>query len=140
MRKVFKIGLLAAGMGMMAMAASATGAAARPKMLSGIWGGDRMILTMSPTGGTIRMDCANGTIKGKIIPNAKGQFTASGTFDQQHGGPTRAEDFVAGGRPATFRGQIVGETIKLSIIESGSAGAQSYVLIKGKSEKLVRCL
>lgn len=136
MRSGFKIGLL----GAMIMAVPASGAAAKPKMLSGTWGGDRMILTMSPSGGDIRMDCATGTIKGKIIPDAKGRFTARGTFDAERGGPVRAENFAARGKPAVFRGQVVGETIKLAVSQNGVAAPQNYTLHKGHSEKLVRCL
>lgn len=136
----FKAGLLTAGMGAMIMSIPATSAAPRPKMITGTWGGDRMNLIMTATGGTIRMDCATGTIKGKVIPDAKGQFTAKGTFDAQRGGPVRAEDFKAGGKPATFRGQMVGDTIKLSVTQGDGSTPQNYVLIKGKSERLVRCL
>ena len=136
----FKIGLLASSVGMMIMAVPASSAAAKPKMLSGTWGGDRMILTMGANGGDIRMDCATGTIKGRIIPNAKGSFAARGTFDAERGGPIRAEDFAAKGKPALFRGQISGDTIKLTVSQNGVAAPQSYTLHKGHSEKLVRCL
>jgi hypothetical protein len=136
MRISFKIGLL----GAMIMAVPALAAAAKPKMLSGTWGGDRMNLVMNAKGGDIRMDCATGTIKGKIILDAKGRFTARGTFDQERGGPIRAEDFAAKGKPAIFRGQMVGETLKLSVTTPGSTDSQNYVLHQGHSEKLVRCL
>jgi hypothetical protein len=136
MRNSFRIGLL----GAVIMAVPALAAAAKPKMLSGTWGGDRMNLVMNAKGGDIRMDCATGTIKGKIILDAKGRFTARGTFDQERGGPIRAEDFAAKGKPAVFRGQMVGDTIKLSVTQNGVATPQSYTLHKGHSEKLVRCL
>jgi hypothetical protein len=136
MQNGFKIGLL----GAMIMAVPAVGAAAKPKMLSGTWGGDRMNLVMNANGGEIRMDCATGTIKGRVIPDAKGRFTARGTFDAERGGPIRAEDFAAKGKPAIFRGQIVGETIKLAVTQNGVSEPQSYTLHKGHSEKLVRCL
>ena len=140
MRDGYKIGLLAAAMGVMSMAIPASGAAAKPKMLSGTWGGDRMNLTMGPGGGEIRMDCATGTIKGRIIPDAKGRFTARGTFDQERGGPIRAEDFAARGKPALFRGEMVGNTIKLSVTRAGATTPETYVLHQGHSQKLVRCL
>lgn len=140
MRYGFKIGLLASSMGVMIMAVPATGAAAKPKMLSGTWGGDRMNLVMTAKGGEIDMDCASGTIKGKIIPDAKGRFTAQGSFDQESGGPTRIENFAARGKPAVFRGQIVGDTIKLTVTQNGITTPQNYTLRKGYSEKLVRCL
>jgi hypothetical protein len=140
MKAAFKMGLLATSFGMAIMTISATGAAARPKMLSGSWGGDRMNLAMSAKGGQINMDCASGVIKGKVVPDAKGRFTARGTFDQERGGPTRAEDFAAKGKPAIFRGQIVGDTLKLAILANGATEPQNYVLRQGHSEKLVRCL
>ena len=140
MRYGFKIGLLASSMGAMIMAVPAAGASAKPKMLSGTWGGDRMIMTMSPSGGDIRMDCATGTIKGKIIPDAKGRFTARGTFDQESGGPTLAKDFPYKGKPAIFRGQVLGDTIKLAITQNGVAQPVSYTLRKGERPLLVRCL
>lgn len=140
MRDGSKIGLLAAAMGMMIMAISAPANAAKPKMLSGTWGGDRMNLTMGSSGGEIRMDCATGTIKGRIIVDAKGRFTARGTFDQERGGPIRAEDFAARGKPALFRGQMTGDTMKLSVTRAGSTTAETYILHQGHSQKLVRCL
>jgi hypothetical protein len=140
MRNGFKIGFLVASMGAMIMAVPASGAAAKPKMLSGTWGGDRMVMTMSANGGDIQMDCAGGTIKGKIVLDAKGRFSASGTFDQYSGGPTRAEDFAARGKSAVFRGQIVGDTMKLTVAQSSTGTTQNYVLRKGYGEKLVRCL
>lgn len=136
MKNGFKIGLL----GAMIMTVPAAGAAAKPKMLTGNWGGDRMNLVMDAKGGEIRMDCASGTIKGKIVPDAKGRFTARGTFDAEGGGPVKAEDFAARGKPAVFRGQIIGNTIKLDITQNGVAEPQSYTLRKGHSERLVRCL
>ena len=136
MRNDFKIALL----GAMIMAVPAAGAAAKPKMLSGTWGGDRMNLIMNAKGGDIRMDCATGTIKGKIVPNAKGRFTANGTFDAQRGGPIRVEDFAAKGKPAIFRGQLVGNTLKLAVTTSDTTEPQNYVLRQGHSERLVRCL
>jgi hypothetical protein len=140
MRTGFKIGLLASSVGMMIMAVPASSAASKPKILSGTWGGDRMNLIMTAKGGDIRMDCATGTIKGKIVPDAKGRFTARGTFDAERGGPIRAEDFAARGKPAIFRGQIVGDTLKLAVTTSGSSEPQNYVLHQGHSQKLVRCL
>jgi hypothetical protein len=140
MRYSFKIGLLTSSMGAMIMAVPASGAAAKPKMLSGTWGGDRMIITMSANGGDIQMDCAGGTIKGKIIPDAKGRFTARGTFDQYSGGPTLAKDFAARGKPAIFRGQMLGDTIKLEITQNGVTQPVSYTLRKGERPLLVRCL
>jgi hypothetical protein len=140
MRYGFKIGLLATSMGAMIMAVPASSAAPKAKMLSGTWGGDRMNLVMNAKGGDIRMDCASGTIKGKVVPDAKGRFTARGTFDAERGGPIRAEDFAAKGKPAVFRGQIVGDTLKLTVTTSGASEPQNYVLHQGHSQKLVRCL
>jgi hypothetical protein len=140
MRAAFKTALSVTGIGMIIMAASETGAASRPRMLSGTWGGDRMILTMDAKGGQIDMDCANGTITGKIIPNAKGNFTARGTFDQERGGPTLAEDFVNKGKPAIYRGQVIGKTIKLTITQDGVTQPTSYTLRQGERPRLVRCL
>jgi hypothetical protein len=140
MRTAFKAALLVPTLGMMIMAVSATGAASKPKMLKGTWGGDRMILTMSASGGQIDMDCASGTIKGKIVPDAKGNFTVRGTFDQERGGPTLAEDFAHKGKPAIYRGQIIGNTIKLAITQNGVTQPTNYVLREGERPKLVRCL
>jgi hypothetical protein len=139
MRKAGKASVLTAMAGMMVM--TATGAdAAKPRMLQGNWGGDRMNLVMGPTGGEIRMDCASGTIKGRVMIDAKGNFTARGTFDQEKGGPIRAEDFANKGKPAIFRGQMKGDMISLSVTKPGATETQRYTLHKGHNEKLVRCL
>lgn len=139
MKIAFNAILFATGIGMIIMTASATGAGSRPKVLSGTWGGDRMILTMDAKGGQIDMDCANGAITGKIVLDAKGNFTARGTFNQESGGQTLAEDFTSKGNPAIYHGQIIGNTIKLTIIQNGLAQPISYTLRKGERPKLVRC-
>jgi hypothetical protein len=62
------------------------------------------------------------------------------TLDQERGGPIRAEDFEAKGKPAIFRGQIVGDTLKLAVSTSGALEPQNDVLYQGHSKKLARCL
>lgn len=141
MRKTVNRAVTIAIAGVMVMTISGPAAAgAKPKMLQGSWGGDRMNLVMGTNGGEIRMDCATGTIKGRVMIDAKGRFTARGTFDQEKGGPIRAEDFANRGKPAIFRGQMNGNTMTLSVTKPGASEAQSYTLHKGHNEKLVRCL
>lgn len=141
MRKAGKFSVLTAMAGMMVMTATGADAAgAKPRMLQGNWGGDRMNLVMGPTGGEIRMDCASGTIKGRVMIDAKGNFTARGTFDQEKGGPIRAEDFANKGKPAIFRGHMSGDMMTLSVTKPGATETQRYTLHKGHNEKLVRCL
>ena len=138
MRSNIKTTLFAAGLGAIAMTVSAS-AANKVSVPSGAWGGDRMNMMMNATGATIDMDCASGVITGKIKPDAKGRFTARGTFDQQRGGPQRADDFVAGGKPAIYSGQFAGRTLKLSVTPAGATAPQNYVLQQGQRVKLVRC-
>ncbi len=140
MQRVFKVGLFATILAMIAMTASPSDAATKAKTLSGVWGGDRMILTMRPKSGEIDMDCASGTISSKIILDAKGRFVVRGTFEQHFPGPVRAEDFAARGKPVAYSGQVVGNTLKLAITRPGSAETQNYTLRQGEKPKLVRCL
>ena len=140
MRQGLEIVAFATALGMIAMTASPSDAAPKAKALSGVWGGDRMILTMGPKGGQIDMDCASGTISSKIMLDAKGRFVARGTFEEYSPGPVRAEDFAAQGKPVAYRGQVIGNTLKLAITRPGSATTRNYTLRQGEKPRLVRCL
>ena len=134
--KHIAIGLtLLAGASIMADAAPV-----HPKAsLNGLWGGDRMQLTMDAHGGRIEMDCASGTISGPVQLKADGSFTARGTFERYQGGPQRADEGAAPAR-AQFRGKLGEGVMQLAVTPVGVKASQIFLLRQGARVKLIRCL
>jgi hypothetical protein len=125
-----------------ALALAATTAASPPTgALDGYWGGDRLQLLIEGSQARVEMDCASGTIAGPIRPDARGRFSASGTFaeHQTTGGPQRADEPPPASK-ATYSGEIDGETMLLSIRPADAASPQQYRLRKGVRVRLIRCL
>jgi hypothetical protein len=111
---------------------------ATPTDLAGVWGGDRTVLTFGVTGATIQSDCAQGAITGPILLAADGHFRASGTFENQGPGPQEADRAVL--PAASFTGQVDGDTMVLTVHESGGRAPMRLTLRRGVRPKLVRCL
>jgi len=105
--------------------------------LIGNWGGDRLNLALSETGGTLTLDCASGTIAGPVNPDKAGHFKATGQWTQHTPGPDRA-DIAPASAPATIEGHITGPTLHLTVTHKGAL--QRFTLTEGKPAKLVRCL
>jgi len=120
------------------------GAAARnlqteaPDDSSARWGGPQVILQRTAQGATLQFDCAHAVIQQPITPDAKGDFTASGTYTPERGGPAR-KDSPPKDLPATFRGNITGDTMQLEITFSGDQSPLQFTLTQGKMSKLIRC-
>lgn len=104
----------------------------------GSWGGSQAILEVGPSGATIELPCAHGTISSPIVLDASGRFDAPGTFVRE-GGPAREiEDKI----PARFKGIVGGPNITLTI-EVSSEPAQTIgpiSLTHGVSGRLIKCL
>lgn len=103
----------------------------------GIWGGDRLQLTVDAQGARISTDCASGSIGTPLVLDAKGAFSASGTYEQHQPGPQRADE---GPPAAQYSGTIEGEQMTLTIKPAGAVAPQVYKLRRGLRVKLVRCL
>src|SRR5438128_1278342 len=57
----------------------------------GDWGGDHVLMTVSPTETHLEFDCAHGDIAGVLAADSNHQFSVTGTFVRDHGAPIRGD-------------------------------------------------
>jgi hypothetical protein len=104
------------------------------------WGGEHIGLTVSDAGGVLEYDCASGTIDQRIAAATDGTFTAIGTHTKGHGGPIMQGE-VPDRHPARYDGWTDGETMKLTVtLTDTGEKLGDYVLIRGQSARVFRCL
>src|SRR5215213_9370661 len=70
---------------------------------AGPWGGEHITLQVTESGGTFEIDCAHGTIEGRLSLDAQGRFDSPGTYVSESGGPDRE-----GHTPAINRARYTG--------------------------------
>lgn len=114
------------------MAADSTAASAA----LGIWGGDRLQLTVDATGARVALDCANGSISMPLVLDAHGSFAANGKFETYEPGPQKADS--GGAATVRYSGVVKGDLMTLTI-HTGTT-PQIFKLRKGVAIKQVRCL
>jgi hypothetical protein len=106
----------------------------------GTWGGQHIALEVTSTGATYDLDCAHGTIEGPIALDAAGHFTARGTYVQEHGGPTRAEE-TPDNRSVTYTGTVQGNHLSLVITDVASGTELGkFTLGLGETGRVLKCL
>ena len=118
-----------------AVAIAAT-ANATPAWLTGVWGGDQSILTLSADGGRLETGCAQGEITGPVRIDAKGEFRAKGQFQSFRPGPQREDE--APPPQVSFTGRVSGETMELDV--RGGGPDRHLVLKRDAHPRLIRCL
>lgn len=114
--------------------------AAAPVPLTGVWSGDRVTLTLTPSGGQLDEDCATSTFAGPIRLDRAKRFVATGSYEAQGPGPARLNESE---RPAVvpvrLAGRFTSQRLDLDVHVAGAPVAQ-YHLAPGRSFKRVRCL
>lgn len=104
-----------------------------------VWGGSHVSMKVTPQGATLEFDCAHGSLLEEIKPNAKGEFTAHGTYTPEHGGPVM-RDNPDRDLPATYQGSVDGDTMRLEIMLADNAEApEPFTLTRGKAGRVVKC-
>jgi hypothetical protein len=104
-----------------------------------VWGGHDISMKVTPQGATLEFDCAHGNILEPIKANAKGEFTARGTYTPERGGPV-SRDNPPPDLPATYKGSIDGDTMRLEIMLAEKDQApEPFTLTRGKVGRLVKC-
>ena len=104
-----------------------------------VWGGHHVSMKVTPQGATLEFDCAHGNILEPIKANAKGEFTARGTYTPERGGPV-SRDNPPRDLPATYKGSIDGDTMRLEIMLAEKDQApEPFTLTRGKVGRLVKC-
>ncbi len=101
----------------------------------GTWGGDNAGLIVSNTDVHVHIGCTLGDAVGPISPGAGGQFEASGTYNVDAFPLDRGII-----HPARFTGQIVGQTMTLTVTLTDNARVIGPVtLTYGKEPKMGPC-
>jgi hypothetical protein len=120
-----------------------TGACTDPPTASdvlGMWGGEHISLTITPTGATLEYDCAHGAIDEPLIPRRDRSFDLSGTHTLEHGGPIR-QDEEPDIHPARYTGRINGRSMTLTItLTDTDQVIGTFQLVQGAFPRLFKCL
>ena len=103
--------------------------------VGGTWGGENAGLIVNNTDVHVHIGCTLGDAAGPIRPDANGRFEATGTYNVDAYPVDRGIL-----HPATFSGQIVGETMTLTVSLTDAARSLGPVtLIYGKEPKMGPC-
>ena len=111
-------------------------AAGETKLTEGVWGGDRMILTVRADGADVEMECAHGRVTQSIRVDDKGRFDLAGTYEAETPGPSR--DDGPPPAPARYQGTIKGETMTL-VVNRGDQQIGTFELTRGRQPFLKKC-
>jgi hypothetical protein len=101
----------------------------------GTWGGDNAGLIVSNTDVHVHIGCTLGDALGPINPDANGRFEATGTYNVDAYPVDRGIT-----HPATFTGQIVDQTMTLTVSLTDTGRVLGPVtLVYGKEPKMGPC-
>jgi hypothetical protein len=118
-----------------AVLACSTATSARITEVIGTWGGDNAGLIVTDTDVHVHIGCTLGDAVGPIHPDADGRFEASGTYNVDAFPVNRGIT-----HPATFSGQIIGQTMSLTVSLTDTARVLGPVtLIYGKEPQMGPC-
>ena len=124
---------------MVAAAACETTTAPDSVALSGTWGGDHAVLTITDTQASIEFDCAHGELTVPIAVT-RGSFDVTGHYVQEHGGPIRSDD-IAVREPARYTGTVAGRAMTLRVrLAAATQDLGTYTLTQGSSGRVFKCL
>jgi len=106
---------------------------------SELWGGRGISVRNGTSGASIDFDCARGSTDQPIQPDASGEFSVSGTYTPERGGPVRRDEVPENLR-ATYKGHIVGDSMRLQVVLAGNGGElPPFTLSRGSSGRVVKC-
>jgi hypothetical protein len=108
--------------------------------LTGSWGGDHIVLDLTPVGGAVEYDCAHGGLLEPVRPGSTGQFEAAGVHVREHGGPIREGERVDTLR-ARFVGRVDGDRMTLRVFTGDRPDTLgSFELHRGQDGRVFKCL
>jgi hypothetical protein len=106
----------------------------------GTWGGDHVTLTIASAGEHFDFDCARGDIGTPLVLDARGQFSATGTFVREHGGPIRPGE-TPDSHPASYDGTVTANTMVMTVFLTDLAQTiGTFTLTYGSPGRVVTCL
>jgi hypothetical protein len=113
-------------------------AAESRRVAPGLWGGDHVRMTVSRIGARLEYDCADSTIDQPIILDARGRFTAKGSYTPARGGPRRNGEAAAG--RARYVGEVRADTMRLTVtLENTKPPVGVFTLRRGDDPLLTKC-
>ena len=96
-------------------------------------------MLIGPKVTTIDFDCGAILIAMPLKINAKGVFSARGSFEDMSSGPVDPDQPVDQ-RPVSVRGKFGGDILDLTIRVSGEPAPRRLRLEKDRRVKLIRCM
>ena len=108
------------------------------RIARGLWGGPHISIEVGAESAKLEFDCAHGVIEGPLVVDSEGKFKLRGTLTPERGGPIRADE-TQRALPATYAGEIKGNTMTLTLKVSDEDDTETFTLEKGKTGKLVKC-
>lgn len=104
-----------------------------------VWGGTDVQMVMMAQGATLEFDCAHGAIVQAVKPDARGQFSAAGTFTPERGGPVM-KDNPPRDLPAVYKGTVDGDTMRLQVVLDDKAQQPpQFTLTRGQQGRVRKC-
>lgn len=106
----------------------------------GDWGGRHVQMEVRRDGARLDFDCAHAAINQTLKLDRSRRFDVPGLYVREHGGPIRADEDQSG-RPARFKGHIIGQTLTLTVTLDGSADViGTFTLRFGQAPRVFKCL
>ena len=106
--------------------------------LQGVWGGDRIGLTITAYGGVVDYDCSAGSIDQVFAPDASGHFDLLGTW--WFTPPVLAENWQPDKRPARYVGVLNGKSITMTVVRLDDGTSMTYQLTQDAVPLVRHCL
>ncbi len=102
--------------------------------LQGVWGGDEVSLTVTPSGGRFEQYCAVGSIDRPIQLDANGRFSVIGMYLRNRGGPIGLPE------PARYIGSVEGTRMILTItLTDSNEQIGPFTLLFGRMTQVRPC-
>ncbi len=109
-------------------------------LTKGTWGGPSLSMNVGSGGISLEYDCASGTMDQPVNVDSAGNFTATGSYTQEHGGPSQ-QDEVLPTYPVNYNGQISGNSMSLTVTRSDvKQDFGTYQLTYGQTGSVFKCL
>jgi len=106
---------------------------------AGVWGGDRVGVTVTDRGAQVEFDCARGELPGPLKVDAAGRASVDGVFVQERGGPVRVGQDPPR-QPAKYDIHLSADAMTLTVTLDGSAAALGTFSLKhGTAPRLKKC-
>jgi len=109
-------------------------------LLSGVWGGDHVSLTITASASHAEFECAHGDTPSAFFADDRHAFKVSGTFVREHGGPIQIGE-VPDSHPALYFGTAAGDAMALTVqLSDSNTVIGTFTLTRGTPGRIVKCL